>query len=359
MGMNSRVFKFFTVILVALLGLHGIAEAGVNEETVASVNGDKIRGLELRESLGLWGGAISASGIPMEKKKDALNRLIDGRLLEQSARSRNLDKTEDFSKRVKELEGGLWIPVLFRIEVAARVRIDSKEVRAESTRLQKADKSLSRENALTRAKVSILDREMRKTEQEVISAARKDASVRIIEDAIQRIGKGERLEDNTVLGAMGALTLSYGEAISLLKPSQGSGHGSKELSVNPEAVRSVVDRELTGRALLAYARNRKVEDTEWMSAARRELERAILIDHLTEKEILKGIKVSEKEIGETYAKHSKMLVRDGKTIPLSEVKEEIRRTVQGEKRNKAMKEYLEKRKKKAKIKIDEKLLQRI
>jgi hypothetical protein len=96
-----------------------------------------------------------------------------------------------------------------------------------------------------------------------------------------------------------------------------------------------------------------------MKAMRRELERSILVDMVAEREILKGAKPTDKEIEEAYAKHSQMLVRDGKKIPLSEVKEEIRRIVQGEKRRKAMDTYVEKQKKKAIISIREQVLPKI
>jgi hypothetical protein len=164
------------------------------------------------------------------------------------------------------------------------------------------------------------------------------------------------VEDNVVLGTAATAAVRYGEVKGLLRQMSGGMHGGQDLAANPQAIRSMVDRELTGRALLAYARNRKVEDSEWMNAARRELERSILIDLFTEKEILKGIKVSEKEIGDAYAKHSQMLVRDGKKVPLSDVKEDIKRIVLNGKRNKARKEYVEKLKKKAKIKISDKVL---
>jgi hypothetical protein len=129
MGKFSRAYKFFIVIAVALLGFHASVIAAVNEETVASVNGERIKGLELRESLGLWGGAISSSGIPLEKKKEALDRLIDGRLLEKAARSRKWDKTEDFSNRIKEGGERLLIPALFRMEIASKLKVDPEEIR--------------------------------------------------------------------------------------------------------------------------------------------------------------------------------------------------------------------------------------
>ena len=83
--MRKRRNKTILILatIVSCSGLLGSAHAGVIESTVAVVNGDKITGLELRESLGLWGGGVSASGIPVKKKKEALDRLVAGRLLAQ------------------------------------------------------------------------------------------------------------------------------------------------------------------------------------------------------------------------------------------------------------------------------------
>ena len=354
----SRGKHLLFVLALAFPGVHGSAVAGVNEDTVASVNGDRIRGLELRESLGLWGGAISASGVPLEKKREALGRLIDGRLLEQAARSLRLDKTEDFSRRVKEREQRVMVSALFRMN-ASSLKIRQEEIRAESERLRKSDKGLDKEKAWETAKGTIWQREVGKLERDLVAAAREEASVKIDGEAIARIGRGERVEDNVVLGTVAATVVTYGEVKVLLRQMSGGRHGGQDLWENPKPVSGILDSMLTERALLAYARNRKVEETEWMRSGRREQERSILIDLLTEKEILNGVKVSEKEIGDAYAKHSQMLVRDGKTIPLAEVEDEIRRIVQSGKRNKAMKEYVEKRKRKADIKTNDRLLQKI
>jgi hypothetical protein len=355
----SRGRKCIFGIAIAFLFFHGSAAAGANEEAVAFVNGEKIKGLELREILGIWGGAISASGIPTEKKMEALERLIDGRLIEQSARAKKLDNTADFSKRMKEREEGLLIPVLFRVEIASKLRIGQEEILAESARLRKDDKALAKDKALEAAKRTVWQREIRKLEQGLVGAAREGASVRIDEETIARIGKGDKVGDNAVLGTTATAAISYAETKGLLRQMSGGMHGGQDLGANPQAIRSMVDRELTGRALLAYARKRKVEDTELMKTARRELERSILVDLFTEKEIMKTVKVSAKEIGDTYARHSKMLVRDGKKIPLSEVEEDIRRIVLKEKRNKAMKVFLDKLRKKSKIRIDDKLLKTV
>lgn len=358
MGTGSRVCGYVLVVAIAVSGVHGIAAAGVNEDTVAFVNGDKINGLELRESLGIWAGVMSASGVPQETKKAALDRLIDRRLIEQAARWKKLDKMDEFSRRSMESREKLLVPVLMRDEIASRLKIEHEEVRAESARLRKENKNLPKDQAMEAAKKTIWQRELRKIEQELVAAAREEASISIDEETIARIGKGESVEDNAVLGTAASAAVNYGELKDLVRKMRGGRHAG-DLGANPRMLRDLVDRELTGRALLAYARNRKVEESERMKAARREADRAILIDLFMEREILKGVKVTEKEITETYARHSQMLVRDGKKIPLSEVKEDIRRIALEGKSKAAMMEYLARLKKKAKIKINDKLLPKV
>ena len=355
----GRASVFIIVLTLAFSGLHGIAEAGVNEETVAFVNGDKIHGLEIREALGLWGGAISASDIPEEKKKEALDRLIAGRLLEQSARSKDLDNTDVFRERMTQGEPGLLIPALFRAEAASRVKITGEEIKAEAGRLRKADKKLAAEEARLRAKQAVLESKFRKANEDLIVTARKEAGVTLNDETLGKIAGSDNVLDNAVLGTAGPESVTYGDVKKILQRMGGEKRAGSDFSGNSAMVRGMLDRELTRIALTVYAKKMRIEESEWMGRLHRELERSVLIDILAEKVILKGVTVTDKEIRDTYAKHSQMLVRNGKTIPLSEVKEEIRRVVQSEKRNKAMKDYVEKRKKKAKIKINEKLLQKI
>jgi competence CoiA-like predicted nuclease len=54
-----------------------------------------------------------------------------------------------------------------------------------------------------------------------------------------------------------------------------------------------------------------------------------------------------------------MLVRDGKKVPLAAVKEQIRGFLQNNKRKKALEEYIEALKKKAKITVNEPALQKV
>ncbi|HBO70246.1 MAG TPA: hypothetical protein DD658_09015 [Deltaproteobacteria bacterium] len=348
-------------MLVVSLGWGGVgyAHAAPADEIIASVNGEKITVHELRESLGLWGGAVPAKGIPLDKKKEGLNRLIDACLLEQSARAKGLDKTEDFSKLMKQNGQGITINALFRREMAFRAKVTEDEIKAEAGKLRKEDKNLSREEARSRAFGVVWGNKVRQIEEEVIAAAKKDTSPMIDEGAMARIEKGDPMKDNVVLGTAGSSAVLYGDVKKLLQTVPAGKHGGRELTGNPAMMRNVVNRELTRISLLDYARRQESGDLKWLKTVQREAERALLIGLLTGNVVLKGVKVTDKEIGDAYAKHSGMLVRDGKPIPLPEVKEEIRRIVQGDKRKLAIEKYVGQLRKKAKIKTYGKLITKV
>jgi hypothetical protein len=246
-----------------------------------------------------------------------------------------------------------------RQEAASRVVVGKAEVQEEAGKLREKDKNLTGAEARSRASAIVWEKNLRRFQEELVLEARKDASATIDEEAIARIGKGGHLEDNTVLGTAGGEAVRYGEVKNLLGRMTVGKHGGGDLANNPVAVRNLVNRELTGKSLLAYARKQVPGDSEWWNTVRREAERAALVNLLTENVILKKVSVTDREIQDAYARHSGMLVRDGKPIPLAEVKEQIRGIVLADKRKAAMEKYLGQLRKKAKIRTYEKLLPKV
>jgi len=357
---NGTLFGIVLVLAIAP-GWRGggSAVAEVRDETVASVNGGEITVRDLRESLGVWGGGVPAAWVPVEKKKEVLDRLIEARLLEQSARARGLDNTGEFREVMRRNEQRIAINALLRREAASRVSVPKEEVKEEARKLMKKDKNLSATDARARASATILEKSLRQIEGDLIAAARKDASATIDEEAIGRIGKDGPLEDNTILGSAGGEAVRYGEVMSLMGKMTGGKHGGGDLSTNPVVIRDLVNRELTRTSLLAYARKQEIGYSEWLNTVRRETERVVLVNLLTENVILKKVAVTDQEIKDAYARHSGMLVRDGKPIPLSEVKEQIRGIVLADKRKDAVAKHVGPLRKKAKIRIYEKLLPKV
>ena len=152
----------FLAIAVAVLGVPGCSKPQAMNETVAEVNGDAIKVNELREFLGVRGGMAPVAGIPAEKKKEALDRLIAGRLLAQDARSKGLDNTDEFRNIVKESAKSALITGLYRKEVASKGNVSKEDIQAEAKKMKAADNALSDDHANARAQRSVSESRIRK-----------------------------------------------------------------------------------------------------------------------------------------------------------------------------------------------------
>lgn len=363
MRVKTISFKaMLTAAIVAAVVAAGCSTSDVRKDTVASANGDEIRVHELREFLGAGGGLTAVPHVPIEKKKEALDRLIAGRLLAQEARTKGLDNTEEYRAQSGRAEQSVWITALFRKEMETRLKLDDKEIKGEAKKLMEADPKLPEGEASARAGRAVFENRLREIESGLVAEARKDRTASVDRDALQKIAKGDKVPDDAVLAVSGTSKISYGEAKRLLQGLAGSAHGGAEgqdLSRNPAALERVLDREMTGRALYDHAKKQGVEGSEWLKTVRQDMERSILIDLIAEREILKSVAVTEKEVENAYKEHAQMFVREGKKIPYAEVKEQIRGFIRNDKRRKAIDAYVDTLKKKAKITVNESLLSKV
>jgi hypothetical protein len=358
-GLIKSILKWAGIAAVsvaAVSGIFGCSKTDVREEVVATVDGEVVKIRELREFLGFRGGRVPAVGIPVEKKKEALDRLIAGRLLAAEARRRGLDNTQEFREVSKRGERAALITAFLRKEMDARDDASGGEVKDEAKRLRAADGKLSEDEAKARAMQAATDRKIRRLEDETVASARKDLPFSIDNGVIGRIGAGEKVDEGAVLATAGGEKISYGQVRKLVAVSAVGPHGGEDFSRNPIALMKVVEREATGRALEAYARKKGIEGTAYLKETRQEIERAILIDLLVEKALAKEVSVSEKEIEAAYNEHSQMFIKDGKKIPLSAVKGQIRNFLEGGKKRKAVEDAIGGLRKKAKVTINESLL---
>jgi hypothetical protein len=241
-----------------------------------------------------------------------------------------------------------------------KAKADDQEVQAEAKKLKAADNNISEKDAEARAGQMVSEKMQRKVEGEIVAAAKKEAPPSIDRERIERIGKGEKVDDGAILATAGAEKISYGEVKQMIGAvSPGVPRGTAELSRNPMMIERILDRELTMRTLAAYAKKQGIEGTDWTKTVRKELERSILINLLAEKVAPKDIPVADNEIEAAYAEHAQMLVREGKKVPLSAVREQLRGFLQNNKRKKAIEDYIESLKKKAKITVNESTLQKV
>jgi hypothetical protein len=348
-----------TIVAVSVFVAAGCSRTDVRNETVATVNGEGIKVEELRETLGVKGGLTAASDVPRDRKKGALDRLISAHLLAQEARAKGLDNTDEFRNLAEANREGILIAALFRKEAASKLNVAGDEVEAEAKKLRAADKTLSEEGANARAGRMVSAAKTRVFEENVVSAAKKAFPPNLEQLLLDKIGKREKVPENAVLGTAGGEKMTYGEVKKQLQQLSGGPHGAKNLFSNPVAVGRVLDRELTRKALVAYAKQQGVEGSEWIKSVRQAEEKMILFKLMGDQVAAQEAAVTDKEIRDAYDSHQEMFVRQGKKVSLAEVKEQLRGFLQSEKRKKALDAYVAELGKKAKITVDEKMLDKV
>jgi len=347
------------VLIIIAWGLSGCSKPDAKQEVVASANGETIRVSDLRESLGMRGGAVALPDVPADRKKEALDRLIAVRLLAQEARSKGLDNTDEFRSVVGQNARGVLISALFRREAASRLKVSEDDVASQAKKLRASDNNLTENQARSQARRLAAEEKLRKIEEDMVAAARKEFPVFVNQELVGKIAKGEKVSDNTVLGTAAGEKVTYADTKKLLAVVAGGAHGGQDLSRNAAVLARLLDREVTGIALAGYARKQGIEGTEWAKAVREDLERSVLANILAQKEILNDVSVTDKEIAAAYAEHAQMFVRDGKKIPLATVKPQIRDFLMNDKRRKAVEAYIADLRKKAKITVKEDVLAKV
>jgi len=339
----------------------GCSSKDVRQETVATVNGEEIKGAELREFLGVPGGVFAVPDIPVERKKEALDQLMAVRLLAQDGRSRGLDNTSEFKEILKQNDPLVRIKALVRKEIESKLKVTNEEIKAEIAKVKEANKGISEADAAMRAVKSVSGSRIQKIQEDLIAAAKKETGAAVDNQAVARIGKEENVPDNVVLASAGDETILYGDVKKILRGLSPGGdpHGRSDLSKNPVLVGNILGRALTMRSLAAYAKKQGVDGSEGYKAMRQEMERFVLRSLVADNVAANNGEVTDKEIEAAYAEHSASMVRDGKKIPLAMVKEQIRAALWNEKREKAIDAYIVGLRKKAKITVNDAVLPKV
>ena len=363
--MNRLQRKSLMLLLVAGIAggifIAGCASKDVRQEAVATVDGDPIKGAELREFLGVPAGVFAVVDIPVEKKKEALDQLVAVRLLAQEGRSRGIDNTSQYKEILQRNDQLVRIKALVRKEVEAKLKVTDKEIKAEIAKVKEANKGISDADAAMRAVKSVSGSQVQKIQEDLIAAAKKETAAAVDNQAMARIGKEGNVPDNVVLASAGDEKITYGDVKKVLRGLSpgGTPPGQPDLSKNPVLVGNILDRELTMRALSAYAKKQGVDGSEGYKTMRQEMERFVLRSLVADDIAAKNVEVTDKEIEAAYAEHSATMVRDGKKVPLAMVKEQIRAALRNEKGAKAVDAYLVELKKKAKITVNDAVLPRV
>jgi len=363
---NRRQRKFPILLLAAGIAggmfIAGCSSKDVPQETVATVNGDPIRVNELREFLGVPAGVFAVPEIPVERKKEALDQLVAVRLLAQEGRTLGLDNTSEFKEILQQNDPLVRVKALLRKEIAGKLKVTNEEIKAEIAKVKEANPGISDGDAAMQAVKSVSGTRVRKIQEDLIATAKKETGAAVDNQAVARIGKEENVPDNVVLASVGDEKILYGDVKKILRGlSQGGGaQGQPDFSKNPVLVGNILERDLTMRALAAYAKKQGVDDgSEGYKAMRQEMERFVLRGLMAENVAAKNVEVTDKEIEAAYAEHSATMVRDGKKIPLSAVKEQIRAALRNEKGKKAVDAYIAELRKKAKITVNDAVLPKV
>ena len=362
----NRLQRKFPILLLAAGIAGGIFVAGcsskdVRQETVATVNGDEIKGTELREFLGVPAGVFAVVEIPVERKKEALDQLVSVRLLAQEGRSRGIDNTSAYKEILERNDPLVRIKALLRKEIEAKLKVTGEEIKAEIAKVKEANKGISDADAAMRAVKSVSGTRIQKIQEDLIAAAKKETAAAVDPQAVARIGKEGNVPDNAVLATAGDEKILYGDVKKILRGMSpgGSPQGQPDLSKNPTLVGNILERELTMRALAAYAKKQGVDGSEGYKSTLREMERFVLGGMVSDDIAAKNVEVTDKEIEAAYAEHSATMVRDGKKVPLAMVKEQIRAALRNERGKKAIEAYIAEMRKKAKVTVNDAVLPKV
>ncbi len=346
----------FLVIAAISISVSTCSKQQPKNEIVADVNGDAIRATELREFLGMPAGVTPVAGVTAEQKSQSLDRLISGRLLAQDARAKGLDNTDEFRNAREGNEETALITAFLRKEINAKAKVTREEIQAEAKKMMAADNTLSDITANLRAGRSITQAKIRKVQEGLIDAAKKEFPTEIHQELVDKIVDGGTVPDNAVLATAAGDDITYGDVREDLEQSMGGMHGGQSIARNPVAINRMLTRETIGKSLAAYAKKQGIEGSDWHKNTREDIERSILIDLLAAKIMGDESPIGDEEVDAYYNEHPEMFVQHGETVPLAVVKEQLRGFLLSEKRKSAMNDYIEELKKKATIKVNEKAL---
>jgi hypothetical protein len=300
----------------------GCASKDVRQETVATVNGDPVKVGELRESLGVPAGVFAVPDIPVERKKEALDQLVTVRLLAQEGRSLGLDNTTEFKETINRNDQQVRINALLRKEIEAKLKVTPDEVKTEIAKVKEANKGISDADAAVRAVKSVSGRRLRKIQEDLLAAAKKETPAAVDPKAVDGIDKGENEHDDVVLS----------------------------------------DRDLTMRALAAYAKKQGVDASEGYKSMRQEMERSVLRGMVADNVAANNVVITDREIEEEYAKTIEWFTQRGKKVPVkavAQLKEMSRASLLQKRRKAVVDAYIAELRKKAKITINDDILPKI
>jgi len=348
------------IACAALAG--GCSKKDFNREVVATVNGDDISVLELRELLGAPTGIFAFPDVPVEQKKRAVDQLVAGRLVVQAALAMGLADTEEYKGTIRKNEIGVQVDALVRKEAREKLKLDEKEIKAEADKIKGENAGLSDAEAAGRASKAIVGRQLRKIQKDLVVAARQETGAAVDNAVLERIEKGESLPDDAVIASAGDEKILYGDVKKIIAemPMLPIRPDQRTPEVTRALVGRILDQELVLRSLKAYSKKQGVGGTEEYKTARRNMESAVVANMLFDNVTGNLPAVSDQEVAADYARRVQMMQGDkAKAPPIDSVREQLREVLKNQKRRTAFEEYIEGLRKKGKVTVHEDLLPKV
>jgi hypothetical protein len=359
----NRLQRKFPILLLAAGIAGGMFVAGcsgkdVRQEAVATVNGEPIKVSELREALGVPAGVFAVPDIPVERKKEALDQLVLVRLLAQEGRSLGLDNTSEYKEILEKNDPLIRIKALLRKEIEGKLKVTNEEIKAEIVKVKEANKGISDADAAVRAAKVVSGSRVQKIRADLVAVAKKETAAAVDPKAVARIGKEENVPDNVVLASAGDEKILYGDVRKSL------GSLAQADAGDPGKIEKILERKLTMRALVVYAKKQGIVDgSEWYKSMRQETERSVLRGMVVADNVAaKNVEVTDKEIEADFARRTAAITQKGKKIPVGlvpQLKEMSRATLLRDRRKAVVDAYIAELRKKTKITVNDAILPKI
>jgi hypothetical protein len=340
----------------------GCSKKDFNREAVATVNGEEITVLELRELLGAPTGIFAFTDMPVEQKRKAVDQLIAGRLVVQAGRAMGLDNTQEYRTTLEKNRIGVQIDALIRKEAGEKLKLDEKEIKAEAEKIKGENAGLSDGEARGMASKAILGRQIRKIQKDLVATAGKETGASIDNAVLERIGRGESLQDDAVLASAGDEKIRYADVKKIISemPTLPIRPGQQDAQVTRALVERILDQELILRSLKAYSKKQGVEGSEGFRTAQRHMEQAVIANMLFDNVANKDPEVTDEEVSADYARRVQMMGGEkAKAPPFDAVKEQLREVLRNQKRRESFTDYIGELRKKGKVTVHEDVLPKV
>ncbi len=313
MGLHTtrKVLIFRTSILLLLfLSACSAGERDVRGKTVASVGGEKITVRDVRELFGVRSAAHRVFGVEREKKREAVERLIAGKLLAAESRNRGYDESGDFQKLYDEGEKDIYIAALFKEKVDKAVMVKDGQIQAEAQKIMKENEKLSQQQAVEKATEKLYNDTFREGDNGLVQSVKGSIKTELHSDEIDRIVGGVDVGDDRVVAEVEGIPVSYGDIKKEL--STLPRHGGENLERDPRAISAIVERISVRIGLYDFAKKEEVDKGDTFNKVKGNFESSILIDLMIDNEIRKKINVGDEEVKKTYDEHPEMFEQNPK-----------------------------------------------